>query len=76
MLNLLMSLDGDILLFIQEHIRNPVLDPFFIIITKLGDKSLIWILLTLLLLFFNKIRKVGVISVCALMASHWINNEI
>lgn len=76
MVSSLLSLDGNILLFIQEYIRNPVLDKIFISITKLGDKGLIWILLTILLLCFEKTRKVGVMVVFALVASYWINNQI
>lgn len=75
MIEKLLSLDGAILLFIQEHVRNPVLNPIVIWITKLGDNGLIWILLSIILLSFKRTRKIGIISVCGLVGSFWINNQ-
>lgn len=37
MLKLLQELDGNILLFIQEHIRQPWMDGFWKAVTHLGD---------------------------------------
>lgn len=73
-MELFYSLDAGILLFIQEYIRHPVLTMFFTAITKLGDKGMIWMILTLFLLAFKKTRKIGVISICALLGSLLINN--
>lgn len=70
----LLQLDGNILLFIQEHIRNPITDPVMIGITHLGDSGIIWILLTLGLLLFKKTRKAGIVSALALIFSLLINN--
>ena len=74
MLETLLHLDGDILLFIQDVIRNPVLDPIMKVITTLGNAGILWIILTILLLIPQKTRKIGVISACALLASLLVNN--
>ena len=48
MMESLIHMDGNFLLFIQENIRNPVLDPVMQVITSLGNAGIIWILLTIL----------------------------
>ena len=70
----LLRLDGNILLFIQDMIRNPFLDPIMKIITSLGNAGILWIIATILLLIPKRTRKVGVISACALLASLLVNN--
>lgn len=72
----LINFDGQILVFIQEHIRNGILTPFFKFITSTGDKGLIWILLALILLIPKKTRKVGIMCLVALVGSLLINNVI
>jgi len=74
MLEILLNLDGEILLFIQDTVRNPVLDPIVKTITTLGNAGILWIILTVLLLIPKKTRRVGVISACALLASLLVNN--
>lgn len=73
---MILGIDGDILIFIQEHIRNSVCDPVFKAITHLGDAGIFWIILTLLLLCFRKTRKAGIYSACALVGSLLVNNLI
>lgn len=74
MIDWLLSLDGNILLFIQDYIRNPILTPIFLVITTLGNGGMIWILLTLLMLCIPKTRKVGYMAALALIGSLLINN--
>ena len=69
-------IDGQILLFIQEHVRNVACDVFFKGITHLGDAGIFWILLTIVLLCFKQTRKAGIYSACGLLASLVINNLI
>ncbi len=69
-------IDGQILIFIQEHMRNTVCDVFFKGITHLGDAGIFWILLTIVLLCFRQTRKAGIYSACGLIASLVINNLI
>ena len=54
-----LNLDGGILLWLQEAVRNAVLTPLFTLYTHLGDSGLMWIALSVLLLCFKKTRKAG-----------------
>ncbi len=76
MLDFFKTLDGNILLWIQESFRHPMLTPVMRLITALGDAGLIWIAATLLLLVFKKTRKVGCMSALALVGSLVVNNMI
>lgn len=68
------ALDGNILLWIQEYLRNPVLTEIFTRITHLGDLGQIWILLAGILLLFKKTRKTGIAVALALIFSLLITN--
>lgn len=76
MLETLLNLDGGILLFLQENVRNPLLNPIMTVITTLGNAGIIWILLTAALLIFKKTRKIGCMSACALLATLLFNNML
>ena len=76
MLETLLNLDGGFLLFLQESVRNPILDSIMIFITSLGNGGMIWIAATILLLIPKKTRKAGVMSAVALLGSLIINNNI
>lgn len=76
MLETFLNMDGGVLLFIQEYIRNPILNAIMIFITTLGDRGYIWIAATIALLIPKKTRKIGVISAVALLGSLLINNEL
>ena len=76
MLNLLSSLDDNILLFIQEMIRNPILTPFFKFVTTLGNGGAVWILLTVIVLLIPKTRKVGCMMLAALLGTLLVNNML
>ncbi len=69
-------MDGSILLWIQEHIRNPYLDEIVIFITHLGDAGWFWIALTFIMLLFGKTRRAGIVSALALFCSLVVNNGI
>lgn len=70
------GIDHSILLWIQEVIRTPVLTAFFRTYTHMGDKGLLWICLTIVLLFPKKTRKTGFLCAGSLIGSLLINNEI
>ncbi len=70
----LMALDGNILLWIQEHIRREYLDPAVIFITNLGNSGWFWLVLSILLLFFAKYRKTGITSLIAILIGFIITN--
>ena len=57
MIDKLLDIDGYILLWIQDNIRNDILTPIVKFITSLGNAGMIWIAITLILLIFKKTRK-------------------
>ena len=67
-------MDGQILLLIQEYIRNPILDPIMIFITTLGNGGIFWILLTLVLLLNKRTRHLGITCALSLILMLFINN--
>jgi len=72
----LLTLDGNILLWIQNNLRNPVLTAILKPITHLGDKGIFWILLTLVLLAFRKTRRAGICSMAALICMVLLNDVL
>lgn len=69
-------MDGEILLWIQETVRNPALSLIFTGITTLGNGAAIWVLLSLALLIPRKTRMTGLMSLLALLCSLLVNNAI
>lgn len=70
----ILNIDGNILLFIQEHIRNGFLDVIFPNLTHLGDAGIFWMILTVVLLCFKKTRRAGIYSAIALVVMLLFNN--
>lgn len=68
--------DVSVLNWIQEHVVNPVLNVIFVIITHLGDAGFIWIALAVVLLFFKKTRKTGIMMGVALFIGVVFGNII
>ena len=74
MIEYINELDGSMLLWIQEHIRNENLDGIVTFITHLGDAGILWIVLALLFLLFKKTRRAGGCTLAALVVSFLFNN--
>ena len=70
------QLDGNILLWIQEYIRNDFLTPIFKFITSLGDEGYVWIAIAIVLLFVKNYRKVGLMVGASLLGSLVFNNML
>lgn len=66
-----MSLDADILLWIQNNLRSELLNPLMRLVTQLGDIGLIWILIGLGLMTRKSYRLVGLTVLVALL-SEWL----
>lgn len=73
-MELLTTMEGGILLFIQENLRMPVLNEIMCFITTLGNKGAIWIVFSLLMLCFKRTRKAGLASAIALLLSLLVTN--
>jgi undecaprenyl-diphosphatase len=71
----MLAFDGDILLFIQEYLRCPALSSLLVPLTKLGNGGILWIAIVILLLFYPKTRKSGLITLLA-MSICWIFNDL
>lgn len=76
MMDALGRIEGSILLWIQEVLRNGVTDPILSVYTKLGDSGLLWIALCLLLLLHPKTRRAGLTGALALLFSLLFTNII
>ena len=72
----LLNLDVGFLLFLQDSVRNPILNSIMIFITSLGNGGMLWIAATILLMIPKKTRKVGLMSAIALLGSLIINNNL
>ena len=66
MIDKLLDIDGNILLWIQDNIRNDILTPIVKFITSLGNAGMIWILFTCLLLMIPRTRRWGAALAAAL----------
>ncbi len=75
MLDIIQSFDESLALFFQS-IHNSITDLPMIIITHLGDDGIIWIIMALILLFFKKTRKAGIMVATALIFCLVFNNLI
>ena len=72
----ILEFDTQILIFLQEIIRNDIINPIMKIITRLGDGGVFWILLTVVLLIIPKTRKLGICSAFSLLLSVIICNVV
>lgn len=72
----LINLDGNILLFIQEYIRQDWMTPFWTMITSLGNGGRFWIGLSILLLIPKKTRKAGIAALFAMILNLLFTNVV
>ena len=66
MLELIQNLDSGLLLWIQS-MRVELLDPLVCFYTELGNTGMLWIVVSVLLLFSGKTRKAGILGLSALL---------
>lgn len=63
----LLQWDGDLLLWVQEHLRFEALTPFMKAVTILGIAGCFWLALTLVLSFIPKTRRAAFASALAMV---------
>ncbi len=68
------SFESGILDKINEIFSSEFLDTVMPVITKLGDKGIIWIILTLVFLCFKKTRKIGFSMALSLIIGYLVGN--
>lgn len=69
-------MDGNILLWIQEHLRGDVLTPVMQFLTHLGDTAFIWIGMAAVFFLYRRTRGTGIQVLGALLLSLVVNNMI
>ena len=70
----LVHLEGPVLLWIQENLRNDVLTPIMTFITHLGDGGFVWIVLTIACLIYAGTRRTGILMTFSLLLNTLANN--
>lgn len=68
------NLDDLIITFIQNNMRNEFLDWLMPIVTTLGNWGMIWFIIAIILLFYKKYRKYGLIIILSLILCALIGN--
>lgn len=67
-------MEAQILLWIQNNLRNPVLDAIMKFITFLGDGGYFWMTVILVLLIIPKTRKIGLLCLISFLLTFVVNN--
>ncbi len=73
---LLINIEGPILLWIQEYLRFDILTPIVTFITHLGDSGWIWIACTILFLLLPKTRKTGIAMTISMLLNLLATNIV
>lgn len=76
MLEIIQQLDEGILFFIQEYMKNPILDRLMVFITSLGNAGFLWILVAFLLLCQKRSQKIGIPFLCAIALAMVLSDEV
>ena len=74
MIDSIIQWDKEVLLFFQEHIRADWLNPVMKVISSIGWKGIIWIVLCIVLMIIKKTRMVGIVAASSLSLSFIVNN--
>lgn len=72
----MLTFDFTILNFIYNHCHNAILDILMPIVSELGNKGLIWIVLAIILIVTKSHRKAGIALLCALALDVTVCNII
>ncbi len=73
---LIQNFDEALLFYIQEHLRNPVMDRSMVFVTSLGNAGFLWIFIAFLLLCQKRYQKCGIAMLCALSLSTFLSDEL
>ncbi|SDB19509.1 phosphatase PAP2 family protein [Eubacterium oxidoreducens] len=69
-------MDTQILIWIQEYLRNDILNPIMIFITYLGEYGALWMVLCLFFICIKKTRRAGIVCAFSLLVEAVITNLI
>lgn len=73
---MIQMLDETALLWIQDAVRVPVLDPIMEIFTSLGNAGVLWIVLSLAMLCWRPTRRAGGIALLAMVLGMLCTNVV
>lgn len=73
-MNMIQNIDNTILQYIQQHMKNPILDGIMPFVTSLGNKLTIWSVVALILLINKKYRTYGIMIICSLILCFIVGN--
>ena len=76
MLETLCRLEGPVLLWIQEAVRQPWLNPVVEAYTRLGNAGLLWIVISAVMLCSPKTRKAGALALLAMVLGLLCTNVV
>ncbi|MBR1863255.1 MAG: phosphatase PAP2 family protein [Ruminococcus sp.] len=76
MLDRVVEIDEQILLWIQENIRTDIFSPIMKGFTYIGNGGAIMIFACFILIIVPKTRKLGILGACALAANVLVNNLV
>lgn len=76
MLAWIQTMDESILLWLQENLRGGVLDGPLTLLTTLGNAGILWIVLSLVMLFVPKTRRAGLLALAAMGICYLCNDMI
>jgi len=72
----LKTMDRNAVLWVQDNVRSPKVSRFFKSVTRLGDKGIFWIGLSLLLMLPKKTRDAGKLSLKSIVTCFFVNNIV
>ena len=76
MLESLINFEGSILLFLQNYVRNPVLNALLIPFTLSNNAGISCILIVAVFIYFKSFRKAGILMGISLLLEFLLNNLI
>lgn len=76
MLDFIQSADTEIILFIQNNIRVPFIDAIMIFMSYLGEAGIVWVAISLILIFRKKYRMAGICTLAAMALCYVLNDLI
>lgn len=75
-LEAILNFDLSVFEFVFNNLSNSVMDVIMKVITTLGDDGIFFIILGVVMLFFKKTRKAGLVCLGSLLVMTLLNNEL
>lgn len=76
MIDLIQSLDTNILMYIQDVLRTPWMTPVMVFFSLIGNLGLVWIVIGALLLIPKRTRRGGILTLICLLAAYLVNDHV